>query len=194
METDFDLAPFLRLDSIVDGDHPDVAELARALAADGGGAVAVAGRCFAWVRDRIRHSSDHQCGPATCRASDVLRHRTGFCYAKSHLLAALLRANSIPAGFCYQRLSIDGAGPPFCLHGLNAVHLAPFGWVRVDARGDRADIRTVFAPPAETLAFTPTLPGEADIPGILATPLPQVVAALSAGGDWTDVLANLPDW
>jgi len=37
--------------------------------------------------------------PVTCKASDVLIYGTGYCYAKSHLLAALLRANAIPAGF-----------------------------------------------------------------------------------------------
>ncbi|WP_338430147.1 transglutaminase domain-containing protein [Synechococcus elongatus] len=39
----------------------------------------------------------------------MLEYRTGYCYAKSHLLVALLRACSIPAGFCYQRLSFDAA-------------------------------------------------------------------------------------
>lgn len=34
-------------------------------------------------------------------ASDVLKHRTGYCYSKNHLLAALLRVNKIPTGLCY---------------------------------------------------------------------------------------------
>jgi transglutaminase-like putative cysteine protease len=70
----------------------------------------------------------------TCSASQVLLHGTGFCYAKGHLLAALLRANAIPVGSCYQRLRIDGTGPPFCLHGFNSVHLPAIGWYRIDAR------------------------------------------------------------
>lgn len=40
----------------------------------------------------------------TCSASDVLQHRSGICYAKSNLLAALLRKEGIPTRFCYQRL------------------------------------------------------------------------------------------
>lgn len=62
-----------------------------------------------FVRDQIRHSADYRPNPVTCKASEVLRHGTGYCYAKSHLLAALLRANGVPAGLCYQRLSVgDG--------------------------------------------------------------------------------------
>jgi transglutaminase-like putative cysteine protease len=91
-------------------------------------------RCFEWVRDEIRHSMDYRANPVTCAASDVLRAGTGYCYAKSHLLAALLRANSIPAGLCYQRLSLDDDGLAFCLHGLNAVYLPERGWYRIDAR------------------------------------------------------------
>ena len=105
-------AQSLEATPIVDWDRPEVLALARALAEGRDDPVAVARRCFEWVRDEIKHSGDHRLDPVTCSASQVLRHGTGFCYAKSHLLAALLRANAIPAGFCYQRLSIDGAGPP----------------------------------------------------------------------------------
>jgi len=73
--------------------------------------------------------------PVTLKASEVLENKTGFCYAKSHLLAAFLRANRIPSGLCYQRLSVYENGPPFCLHGLNAVFLPGIGWYRIDARG-----------------------------------------------------------
>jgi transglutaminase-like putative cysteine protease len=65
--------------------------------------------------------------PVTCKASDVLIHGTGYCYAKSHLLVALLRANGIPAGLCYQRLTIENDGPSYCLRGLNAVYLEQHG-------------------------------------------------------------------
>ena len=91
-------------------------------------------------RDEIQHCMDFRRLEVTCRASEVLEAGTGFCYAKSHLLAALLRANSIPAGFCYQRLSIDGVWPPFSLHGFNAVWLPDFGWYRIDARGNKLEV------------------------------------------------------
>ncbi|OGU03853.1 MAG: transglutaminase, partial [Geobacteraceae bacterium GWC2_55_20] len=96
-------------------------------------------RClYEWVRDAIPHSHDAGLDVVTCTASEVLRHGTGICFAKSHLLAALLRAVNIPAGFCYQVLRID---PPVddepVLHGFNAIYLATLGkWIRVDARGN----------------------------------------------------------
>ena len=46
--------------------------------------------------------------------------KEGICYAKSHLLAAILRANLFPTGFCYQRLVLDDkTDSRFVLHGLN---------------------------------------------------------------------------
>ena len=122
----------------------------------------------------------------------MLQHRTGYCYAKSHLLAALLRANKIPAGLCYQRLTITDA-PPFCLHGLNAVYIAELGWFRVDARGNKEDVTAEFCPPIEKLPFATALEGEADLPEIWAEPLPDVVKVLTRSHSYQEVANNLPD-
>lgn len=184
---------YLEATPIVDWDDPEVFALATALGREGGGPVAVARRCFEWVRDEIKHSGDHRLDPVTCSASEVLRRGTGFCYAKSHLLAALLRANAIPTGFCYQRLSLDGCGPPFCLHGLNAVLLPGTGWYRIDARGDREGIETAFDPPTERLAFDPRLAGEATFDDIWPAPLPVVVKALTEYSSHAQLLDHLPD-
>lgn len=150
-------------------------------------------RCFEFVRDEIRHSADYRLNPVTCRASDVLRHRTGYCYAKSHLLAALLRANGVPAGLCYQRLSVSGAGAPYCLHGLNAVFLEELGWYRIDARGNKPGINAEFRPPRESLAFAVREPNERDLPEIWAEPLSIVVETLERYPTYDQVLAHLPD-
>jgi len=131
--------------------------------------------------------------PVTLKASEVLENKTGFCYAKSHLLAAFLRANRIPSGLCYQRLSVYKNGPPFCLHGLNAVFLPRIGWYRIDARGNREGIYAQFDPPAEQLAFTVKLKGEADLPEIWPEPLSIIVNTLSKYKKHEDVLSNLPD-
>jgi transglutaminase-like putative cysteine protease len=184
---------YLEVTPIVDWDQPAVLALARALAEGRDDPVAVARRCFEWVRREIKHSGDHRQDPVTCSASEVLRHGTGFCYAKSHLVAALLRANAIPAGFCYQRLSVDGSGPPFCLHGLNAVHLPRIGWYRIDARGDRAGIVTAFDPPTERLAFEPRLDGESTFDNVWPAPLRVVVEALTGHGSYAELLDHLPD-
>ncbi len=111
----------------------------------------VAARCFAWVRDNIRHSLDHNDNRVTLSAAEVLRYGTGLCYSKSHLLAALLRANEIPCGLVYQRLATSDSGSSFCLHGLNAVWLPEFDWYRIDPRGNRDGIRTSFDPPRSNL-------------------------------------------
>ncbi len=94
---------YLRPTEVMDYRHPDVRDLARYLA-PGSDRAMIAKRCFEWVRDEISHSGDFRVNQPTCAASEVLRHKAGWCFAKSHLLAALLRANSIPAGLCYQRL------------------------------------------------------------------------------------------
>jgi transglutaminase-like putative cysteine protease len=131
--------------------------------------------------------------PVTCRASDVLKYRTGYCFAKSHLLAALLRSNNIPAGFCYQRLSIDDRGAPYSLHGFNGIYLTDLGWYRVDARGNRPGVSAQFTPPEEKLAFKIQFPEEADFQNILSEPLAIVIEALQCNKTWDEILQNLPD-
>ncbi|MCA9137481.1 MAG: transglutaminase family protein, partial [Planctomycetales bacterium] len=168
-----DLQPFLQPSEMIDFQHPEVVRVASRFAT--GDDCETARRCFDFVRDEIRHSSDFQTNPVTCRASDVLRYGTGYCYAKSHLLCALLRCNRIPAGLCYQRLVIDADAPTCCLHGLNAVYLNDFGWYRVDARGNRQGIDSQFDPPRERLAFTNDDEGEFLFSKIYDLPLPEVV-------------------
>jgi len=185
--------PYLQASDTIDFHHPAVADKAAEMADGCCDKLEIARRCFQFVRDEIRHSCDYQLNPVTCRASDVLEHRTGYCYAKSHLLAALLRACGIPTGLCYQRLSIDGDGPPFCLHGLNAAHFEQFGWYRMDARGNKPGVEAEFDPPNERLAFTVSSPGEFTLPTVFAEPLPIVIQALERHQAWDDVLRNLPD-
>ncbi|ARB45072.1 transglutaminase-like domain-containing protein [Alloalcanivorax xenomutans] len=184
---------FLASTEVVDWHHPDVRALADELSRQEEDPTEIAQRCFLWVRDEIRHSIDYQLSPVTCSASQVLRERSGFCYAKSHLLAALLRANGLPAAFCYQRLSVNDDGAPYCLHGLNAVFLPEHGWYRIDARGNRPGVDARFEPPVERLAFPLDLPGERDLPGYYSDPLPEVVAALTAYDDAQVLLKHLPD-
>lgn len=184
---------YLQATEIIDWNHPAVLALAQTIAAPHQTSIAIAKACFEWVRDKISHSYDHQLNPVTCSASEVLKHKTGFCYAKSHLLAALLRANQIPAGFCYQRLTADETGKQFCLHGFNVIYLPEIGWYRVDARGDRANICTAFQPPHEQLAYRADRPGEANFPEIFAEPLAIVVNALQTHRTLEKILQNLPD-
>ena len=133
---------YLRATDIIDWHDPAIEQLAARLAAET--PLETAKRCFEWVRDNVHHSYDYHQNPVTWRASDVLREGTGYCYAKSHLLAALLRANGIPAGFCYQRLTAY-SDDQYSLHGLNMVYLPEFGWYSVDARQQTGRQRSVHA-------------------------------------------------
>lgn len=186
-----DIAPdYLAASAVVDYRHPQVWRQAQAMGQGAGGALQLARRCFEYVRDEIAHSFDIDSDPVSCSASEVLLNGHGICYAQSHLLAALLRANGIPAGFCYQRLD-DGEGG-FCLHGFNSVYLPEHGWYRIDARGNSGDIDARFSPPLEQLAFASSGRGECDYDLNLAEPAPCVVKALQGAPDTRALRRTLP--
>lgn len=184
---------YLASTGYIDWQQPAVLEKALSLSEGLSSEDAIAKACFEFVRDEIKHSWDYQINPVTCKASDVLEQGSGYCYAKSHLLAALLRANKIPAGLCYQRLTISGDQPPFCLHGLNAVYLKDHGWYRIDARGNKEGTNADFCPPKEQLAFPIISEGETDLPEIWSEPLAVVVDVLTQYSDFLEVASNLPD-
>jgi hypothetical protein len=184
---------FLKPTAMIDSDAASIQALATELAGEAIDDEIVARQCFLWVRDEVQHSSDCRIPTVTCSASEVLKHRVGFCYAKSHLLAALLRACRIPTALCYQRLSLDEQGTAFCLHGLVSIFLQRHGWYRVDPRGDKPGIVTDFCPPIERLAFTPRLQGEADDLGRFADALPAVISSLRRYQTAEELAMNLPD-
>ncbi|MCM3671006.1 transglutaminase family protein [Mesobacillus maritimus] len=136
---------------------------------------------FEFVRDEIAHSWDIQSERVTCHASEVLDFKEGICYAKSHLLASLLRSQGIPTGFCYQRLMLfDTPEKGYCIHALNAIFLKSLNkWIRVDARGNKERIDAQFSTEEEKLAFPINEDlGEKDYPVIYANPHPKIVAVL----------------
>lgn len=184
---------YLENSKYIDWQHPAVIEKATELAGGRASDEEVANSCFQFVRDSIKHSWDYRLNPVTCIASDVLLHKTGYCYAKSHLLAALLRANGIPSGLCYQRLTVETVGPPYCLHGLNAVHLKQYGWYRIDARGNKLGVLAEFCPPMERLVFPIIDSEERNLPEIWAEPLPAVIWTLTENDTVEQVYKNLPD-
>jgi transglutaminase-like putative cysteine protease len=184
---------YLAHSAYIDWQHPLITAKASELANNCQNDEAIAKRCFEFVRDEIKHSWDYRLNPVTCKASDVLMHGTGYCYAKSHLLAALLRANGIPAGLCYQRLTIANDVPPYCLHGLIAVYLKHYGWYRMDARGNKTEVDAQFTPPVEKLAFSIIGKLEKNFSEICAEPLAVVTNALTQHQTVAQVFENLPD-
>lgn len=184
------ITSYLQSSEFIDWENPDIAKLALEL--KGQDEEETAKNCFEYVRDEIKHSYDYKLNPVTCKASDVLHYKHGYCYAKSHLLAALLRANNIPAGLCYQRLKMEN--DKFCLHGLNAVYLKQHGWYKIDARGNNKTVQTEFKPPYEYLAYkSNTEIGEMDLPEIYSEPLKIVTDVLTSSSNCLEVYNNLPD-
>ncbi|GLW68428.1 transglutaminase [Kitasatospora phosalacinea] len=170
-----DLSAYLAADEVVDHDHPAIVALAAQLRQDD--PVRTAEAVFEHVRDRIDHSADIGRWSAAYRASDVLAAGNAICHGKSHLLAALLRANGIPAGLCYQKLDV--------LHGLNGVLLPGSSWwVRLDGRGNRngADGHFATTPAEERPAWTndPVLGEHHYTTVYAATPEPLLAALRTA--------------
>ncbi|WP_457747861.1 transglutaminase-like domain-containing protein [Sulfurimonas sp.] len=184
---------YLNETEIVNFSNKEVAKLAKELAKNTTDDEKIAKRCFLYVRDEIHHSGDYKDEITTCKASDVLKYKTGWCYAKAILLTALLRANKIPTAFCYQRLSCsEYEKGVYCLHGLNAVYLEKYGWYRVDARGNKEGVDAQFMPPLEKLAFEPQ-ENEYDIKELYSDPLPEVLEALQKNSSYKEMIQNFPD-
>ncbi len=190
-----DLDEYLISDAIVDWQTPSVRQKAIELTQSLADEVAKARCLYEWVRDAIPHTHDAGLDIVTCTASEVLRHGTGICFAKSHLLAALLRAVNIPAGFCYQVLRLE---PPDnnepVLHGFNAIYLATLDkWMRVDARGNTNGINAQFNTQKEQLAFAmDPLADEFIYEAIFAAPVGSVVNSLKRYTNLSELWLDLP--
>ncbi len=189
------LNDYLISDAIVDWQTPDVRQKALELTRSLTDEIDKARCLYEWVRDIIPHTNDAGLEIVTCTASEVLHHGTGTCFSKSHLLAALLRANNIPAGFCYQVLRLD---PPvdneLVLHGLNGVYLASLGkWIRLDARGNTRGVNAQFSVDKEQLAFPmEASAGESLYDTIYAAPVKNVVNKLKKYESRRELWLDLP--
>lgn len=141
---------------------------------------------FEFVRDKIHHSYDINCTEVTRKASDVLQHGHGICYAKSHLFAALIRGMGIPAGICYQRLTLyDKPEDGHCIHALNTVYIRDLNkWIRLDARGNKENIDAQFSIDEEKLAFPIREEyGEIDYKINYSEPHPDIIKTLESYTD-----------
>jgi transglutaminase-like putative cysteine protease len=189
------LSDYLVSDSIIDWETPAVRQKALDLTQLQTDEIDKARTLYEWVRDAIPHSNDVGLDILTCSASEVMAHGTGICFAKSHLLAALLRAVGIPAGFCYQLLRLD---PPvnneLVLHGFNGIYLASRNkWIRLDARGNTGNIDARFSIDREQLAFAmDPAAGEFIYETIFAAPVGSVVAKLRKYASRSELWMDLP--
>ena len=191
-----ELQRYLGDDDAVDFRHPAIQKKADELF---GGCATEEDRvrvAFEFVCNDISHSADIHSLCVTRSASEVLLRHEGICYAKSMLLAALLRARDIPCGFCYQQLRLDGTlATPLVIHALNAVYFATRQqWIRIDARGNTRGIHAQFVPGEEHLAFLvhPEL-GETNDAMIYAAPPPAILQTLNAFTDCAVMFEHLPE-
>ncbi|MCI8331662.1 MAG: transglutaminase family protein [Clostridiales bacterium] len=183
--TDKPISRYLESSYYIDWEDARIGQQANELLSEGD-ELATIKNTYDFVRDRIKHSWDVQDCRVTARASDVLCKGVGICYAKANLFCALLRANHIPAGICYQRLTLgDTMESGFCVHALNAVYLSSLKrWIRLDARGNKAGVHAEFSVEEERLAFQ-VRPAyeEIDYQEIYAEPLAATMRALAAHDD-----------
>lgn len=147
-------------------------------------------KAYEFVRDEVSHSWDIQSKIITKTASEALKEKEGICYSKCNLLAALLRAEGIPAGFCYQRLILgDTIDTGYCIHALNAVYIkSEDRWIRLDARGNKEGVQADFSLKKEKLAFPAnSIRGEIDYPVIYTKPHKKTMDVLSQYEDCLDM-------
>ncbi|MBW4576896.1 MAG: transglutaminase-like domain-containing protein [Aphanothece sp. CMT-3BRIN-NPC111] len=191
-----DINEYLAASEVIDFYDNNIQAIAKELSEQANTEVELAKIVYEFVRDNISHSFDIDGKAITCQASSVLRHKEGICFAKSHLLAAILRDLGIPIGFCYQRLILNDSDPTkLTLHGLNAIYLSRLNrWVRVDARGNKKEVNAEFCLEGEMLAFqVRTYLSEIDYPTIYAQPHNRVISALKNSNNFEELIGNLPD-
>jgi len=149
---------------------------------------------FEFVRDEIPHSFDIGATVITAKASDVLLHKTGICHAKSNLLAALLRTQGIPAGFCFQHITLmDDDSEGYCAHCYNAVYLDG-AWIKLDARGNKPGVNAQFSLGEPLLAFQcrPQY-DEYHWPEIYASPHAETMIMLEQANSLEHVIKCIPN-
>jgi len=150
---------------------------------------------YEYVRDEIPHTFDIQSDIITAKASDVLEYNTGICHAKANLLAALLRTQSIPTGFCFQHLTLaDDDSLGYCVHCYNAIFLDNH-WIKVDARGNTNGKNAQFSLSEPKLAFlTRNEFDEYNWNGIYSKPHLDTMLMLENANSLQDVIDNIPDY
>ena len=184
--------PCLEHNEHIDFHHSAIRKKAAKLATDCCSEEVVTCPCFEFVRNSIKHSWDFKMIPVTYRALGVLLHGAGYCYTKSHLLAALPRANGIPAASATgdfrlvraeRRIVCMDSMPYFCGTMAGTVLMT---------RQQAGNLRA-FSSPVEQLAFRTIVREERDFAEIRPIPLPSVIRALSIHDTVEQVSRNLPD-
>ena len=185
---------FLQEQKYINFSAPNIKAKAAALFKGISDDVEKAKTAYEFVRDEIPHTFDIRSDTVTAKASDVLENKTGICHAKANLLAALLRSQGIPVGFCFQYLTLgedDTQG--YAVHCYNAIHIGG-RWIKVDARGNKPGVDAQFSPDEPLLAY-PCRPeyNEYFWPGIYASQHEATMRMLDRAKNLQDLLDTIPD-
>ncbi|MBM7698644.1 transglutaminase-like domain-containing protein [Kurthia huakuii] len=185
---------YLKPTDVVNYQHPHIQQIIDTLHIAPLSELEKVQRLYEYVRDDIAHSWDEQNHVVTRTASEVAEHQTGICYAKANLLAALLRKEGIPSGFCYQRLMLfDEPEQGYYLHAFNGIYLTTLNrWIYVDARGN---VQTELSIEEPALAFIPDESlGEKTYETIYVAPNNKTMHVLEEAQDALVMYTNdLPD-
>lgn len=189
------IAEYLKEDEVIDFSDESIVQLADSLYQKVNSKMEYIQAAYEYVRDNIFHSADRNEDIITCTSSEVLRAGHGICFAKSHLLAALLRYKSIPTGFCYQKLILDDETAPVLIyHGLNGVYIEEHKkWIRLDARGNKEGVDAQFSIDKEQLA-SPIRPEKDEEDGFIVYPNPdaKILDKLRKNKKRTELWDDLP--
>lgn len=189
------IAEYLKEDEVIDFSDESIVQLADSLYQKVDSKMEYIQAAYEYVRDNIFHSADRNEDIITCTSSEVLRAGHGICFAKSHLLAALLRYKSVPTGFCYQKLILDDEiAPVLIYHGLNGVYIEEHKkWIRLDARGNKEGVDAQFSIDKEQLAF-PIRSEKGEEDGFIVYPNPdaKILDKLRENKTRTELWDDLP--
>lgn len=186
---------YLKITDVIDFHDISIRQLADSLYENAENEIDFIKSAYEYVRDQISHSADIEGDLITCSASEVLKTGHGICFAKSHLLTALLRSKGIPAGFCYQKLILDDdTAPELICHGLNGVYVKELDkWIRLDARGNKEGVNAQFSLEKEQLAFPiRTQMGEADNFYVYPEPDANVLSSMKTCNTRSELWKKLP--
>lgn len=189
------ISEYLKSDDVIDYNNESITQIADSLYQNAESEIEYIKAAYEFVRDKVSHSADINEDIITCSASEVLKAGHGICFAKSHLLAALLRCKSIPTGFCYQKLILDDETAPVLIyHGLNGVYIKECNkWIRLDVRGNKEGVNAQFSIDEEQLAFPVSAEkGEEDGFVVYHNPDKKILEKLRNNKTRTELWDDLP--
>ncbi|NLP00398.1 MAG: transglutaminase domain-containing protein [Clostridiaceae bacterium] len=188
-----DISDYLESSDVLDFDHPLVSQTAQQLTYGLKDNLSKAREIYEFTRDHIFHSVDIDATSVTKTASEVLDKGHGICFAKAHLLAALMRASGIPTGFCYQIRYYEDL-ERLIAHGFNGVYIQELDkWVRIDACFQVDVDDWGFDPFKEsTIKSVREEIGESDDFTIYHTPSKKILKVLSAANTVEELMHLIP--